>query len=150
MGLYFFVKGQKLTRKDEAKIAGFARNYIHAKFNFDCSWIDLYKYAIFSEPDGTKHVITLGYGKELSCKVPEDVLKNTIFYVSVFADDLFTSTQESVLVAPSGYVSEIDDLEEGEVVDGEDDISMLSYEHRDDEYPYERINRFEKVEHPYI
>ena len=150
MTLCFSIKGQQLIRNDESKIAGFARNYIHAMFNFDQHWIDLYKYALFSEPNGAKHVVPLGYGKVLSCKIPKDVLSNAVFYVSVFADDLLTSTQESIIIYPSGYISDIDDLEEGDFIKGKNKNDIYNYQHMDDEFPYERTDYFEREEHPYI
>lgn len=149
MTLRFKIDGQQLSRKDKNEIAGFARNYIYAIFDFDKSWIDLYKYALFSEPNGTKHVVSLGYGKELSCKIPQEVLQKAIFYVSVFADDLYTSTQESVLVFSSGYISEIDDMEYGDVIEG-DSLIGDRYYHRDDTFPEERRDWFERSEHPYV
>lgn len=148
MDLFFSVKDQELTKIKREKIAGFARNYIHAVFDFDRVWIDLLKYAIFSEPDGTKHVSYLGYGKTLQCSIPEDVLKNTFFTVSVFAEDLLTSNEEIIIISPSGYVSEIDDLEEGEIVKGSQNNNYI--QRRDDEFFNERRNRFERVEHPYV
>lgn len=149
MTLRFKIRGQKLTREDQNKIAGFTRNYIHAIFDFDEKWIDFYKYALFTEPNGTKHIVSLGYGKDLSCTIPQPVLQKTVFYVSVFADDLYTSTQETVLVFPSGYISEIDDMEYGDVI--ESNISLNdSYYHRDNDFPDERRDWFERGEHPYI
>lgn len=149
MNLFFSVRGQELSRVNNEKIAGFSRNYIHAIFDFDKVWIDLLKYAIFSEPNGTKHVIYLGYGKTLQCRIPQDVLKNTFFTVSVFAEDLLTSTDETIIVSPSGYVSEIDDLEEGDIVEGKSDYDYIPQENFD-EYFNERRDHFERVEHPYV
>lgn len=149
MNLFFSVKEQELTRVNNKKIAGFSRNYIHAVFDFDKLWKDLLKYAIFTEPNGTKHITELGYGKTLSCKIPEGVLKNTFFTVSVFAEDLLTSTDETVIISPSGYVSEIDDLEEGEIIEGKSEYDYIPYEDFD-EYFNERRDHFERVEHPYV
>ena len=149
MNLFFSVKGQKLSRINNEKIAGFSRNYIHAIFNFDKVWINLLKYAIFTEPNGTKHVVNLGYGKTLQCRIPDDVLKNTFFKVSVFADDLLTSTDETIIVSPSGYVSEIDDLEEGDSIEGKSEYDYIPWENFD-EYFNERKDYFERAEHPYV
>lgn len=150
MNLFFSVKGQELTRVDDKKIAGFTRNYIHAVFDFDEVWVNRQKFVIFTEPNKTKHVFRLGYGKTLQCKIPQDVLKNTIFKVSVFADKLLTSTEETVIVAPSGYVSDIDDLEEGDIIEGKSNSDFINYENIDDEYFRERKDHFEMVEHPYV
>lgn len=152
MTLFFKICGQKLKRQDDEVIAGYARNYIDVIFDFDKLWIDLLKYALFIEPNGTRHVVELGYGKTLSCKIPNDILKNSYFYVSVFAGDLLTSTQEMVLIAPSGYTSDLDDLDEGEVIkDSSSEVILDNKKNVEDEgYYWGRRNRFERREHPYI
>lgn len=152
MTLFFKICGQKLERQDDKVIAGYARNYIDVIFDFDKLWIDLLKYALFIESNGTRHVVELGYGKTLSCKIPNDILKNSYFYISVFAGDLLTSTQEMVLIAPSGYTSDLDDLDEGEVIkDSSSEVILDNKKNVDDEgYYWGRRNRFERREHPYI
>ena len=150
MNLKFSIKEQVLTRQDEEKIAGYTQGYIDAVFDFDKNWINLQKYALFSEPDGTKHVLYLGYGKELSCKIPQQVLMNVLFYVSVFAENLLTSSQETVLVSPSGYVSDIDDLEEGDIIDGSLQNDFIYYNKNYDEYIEDRRDYYERAEHPYV
>lgn len=155
MTLFFKIYGQKLEREDEEVIAGYTRNYIDVIFDFDRIWHDLLKYALFVEPDGTRHVVELGYGKTLSCPIPNQVLKNTYFYISVFAGDLLTSTQEMVLVSSSGYIDEIDDMEEDEIIKGtstayKDFIIDNKKNVEDNDYYCERRNRFERREHPYL
>ena len=58
MTLYFKTHRQKLERQDDEVVAGYTRNYIDVIFDFDKIWIDLLKYALFMEPDGTRYVVT--------------------------------------------------------------------------------------------
>ena len=153
MVLFFEIKQQQLCRKDDSIVAGYARNKIDIIFDFDVYWKELLKYALFSEPDGTKYVVELGYGKILSCKIPSDILKNTYFYVSVFADDLLTTTQEMILVNPSGYIDELDDLDEEDIIKGSsslNDFIINNKNNTEEGYICERRNRFERQEHPYV
>lgn len=148
MNLQFKLKKQKLIRIDDEEIATFSRNYIDVTFDFDEVWANLKKYCLFVTPDESKYVVKLGYGKVLSCKVPNEVLENAFFKISVFADDLLTSTQEMVLVSSSGYTSEIDDLDDGEVIEGTLNINEGRRKHYDEDLD-ERCNIFEIAEHPY-
>lgn len=153
MTLFFKIKGQKLQRDDEEVVAGYARNHIDVMFEFDKFWMELLKYALFTEPDGTKYVVELGYGQALSCKIPNEVLKNSYFYISIFANDLLTTTQEMILVMPSGYIDDLDDLDEGDVIkDSSLDIDLIldNKKNVDEDYYYCRRNRFERREHPYV
>ena len=150
MDITFCLKKQKLKRIGFDEIAGFARNHIHATFVFDEDWIDLEKYAIFSSPNGKKCVQELGYGKELSCNIPEEVLTGAYFKVSVFANDLLTSTQEIILLSASGYVSDIDNMNYDDVITTSTNTYSKVYnkKHFDEDYNV-RLNKFEVLEHPY-
>ena len=149
MNLEFELKKQKLIRLDDEELATYARNYIHVTFIFDEVWYNLKKYALFVTPNDTRHVVRLGYGRILSCQIPNEVLENAFFKVSVFADDLLTSTQETVLVSSSGYIPDIDDMDEDEILDSQiilySDVRKKHYDEDGDE----RLNRFEIAEHPY-
>lgn len=152
MTLFFEIKGQLLERHDDSIIAGYARNHVDIIFDFDMVWMELLKYALFTEPDGTKHVVELGYGQSLSCKIPDDVLKNSYFYISVFANDLLTTIQEMILVFPSGYVDDLDELDEGDIIKdiSDSDFIVDNKKNVDEGYYCDRRNRFERKEHPYI
>ena len=152
MNLIFETNKQKLIRIDDEEIATFSKNYITTTFIFDEVWYNLKKYALFTTPDDSKYLVKLGYGKELTCKIPNDVLQNAFFNVSVFADDLLTSTQETVFVSSSGYILDLDDADEDDIIEGE--VSSFKYDesrkkHYDEEIN-ERLNRFEISEHPYL
>lgn len=149
MSLVFCLDGQILNRIDNHKIATFTRNYATTTFVFDKLWIDLEKFALFVSPDNDKYVVELGYGKELTCIIPEEVLQNAFFKVSVFADDLITSTQETVLVQPSGYSFDIDD---GNMV-VESNTLTTDIIHRinlEDDVCIRPGKKFERDEHPYF
>lgn len=148
MNIEFEVKHQKLTRIDDEEIASFTRNYIYVTIDFDKTWKDLKKYCLFVTPNGDRYVTKLGYGKKLSCIIPEQVLQQSYFNISVFADDLLTSTQETVLVSSSGYISDIDDLEEDDVIESNIDMIYTRKKHYDETCDG-RANRFEIAEHPY-
>lgn len=149
MNLKFELKKQKLIRLDDEEIATYARNYIHVTFNFDKVWCNLKKYALFVTPDNNRYVVKLGYGKKITCSIPNEVLENAYFKISVFADDLLTSTQETVLVSASGYIPEIDDMDEDEVLETQILFSEKPRKKHFDEDLDERVNRFEIAEHPY-
>ena len=148
--LEFKLEKQKLVRLDEYEIASFTRNYIDVTFKFDELWCNVKKYVLFVTPNGSQHVIKLGYGQKVSCKIPNQVLENAFFKVSVFGGDLLTSTQETVFVSSSGYTSDIDDLEEGEIVDKSSSNSIETRQRHYDEEWGGRINQFEIKEHPYL
>lgn len=150
MDILFELHDLVLHRIDDNKIPTFNRNHIYAIFYFDEEWMDLCKYALFVTPNEEKYVIYLGYGKEKRCIIPNEVLTNTFFGVSVFADDLLVSTQENILLSPSGYSFDIDELDLEEttnaVITTIDDYTDL---HKyDEEPPYIRPGKeFEKEEH---
>ena len=149
MTLIFTLNRQKLTRQDDEEIATYSRNYIHVTFIFDELWYNLKKYALFVAPNEDRYVVKLGYGKKLSCSIPNEILENAFFKVSVFADDLLTSTQETVLVSSSGYIPEIDNMDEEDVLET-NTIKLFSSQKKNfDEDQNERLNKFEIAEHPY-
>lgn len=150
MDLKFNVKKQKLERLDSNEIASFTRNYIHVMFDFDEFWQDLQKYVIFTSVDNNKYVMKLGYGKELSCKIPEEVLTGAFFKISVFGGDLLTTSEEIILVNSSGYISDIDDMNLDDAINSSIyDYGFVSRKKHFDEDIDERLNQFEIEEHPY-
>ena len=104
----FEIKKQEIHRIDDDKIASFTRNHIHAIFHFDKFWRDLRKFALFDTPNKEKYIVDLGYGQTIKCIVPQEALEGAYFKVSCFADDLLTTTQETILIYPSGYTPEIE------------------------------------------
>lgn len=149
MDLQFKLQKQKLIRIDDEEIASFTRNYIHVTFDFDEVWMDLKKYCLFVTPNDDRYIVKLGYGKKLSCTIPYEVLQHPYFNISTFADDLLTSTQETVLVSSSGYISEIDDIEDEAIIESNTNTITTRQKHYDEE-TNERMNRFEISEHPYL
>lgn len=152
MDILFCIHELVLERLDDRKIPNFNRNHIYAVFDFDKEWKDLEKYALFVAPNDEKYVVYLGYGKEKRCLIPNEILKNAFFGVSVFADDLLVSTQERVLLSPSGYSADIDDLDledsQNVIINNIDEDYDL---HRnDEEFFYFRQNKhLHKEEHLY-
>ena len=149
MNLKFELNKQKLTRLDDDEIATYARNYIHVTINFDELWCDLKKYALFVTPNDNRYVVKLGYGKEITFLIPNEVLENAFFKISFFADDLLTSTQETVLISNSGYIPDIDNMDEDEVLEGKVSTYNDARKKHYDEDRNGRLNKFEIAEHPY-
>ena len=146
----FKIEKQEIKRIDDDKIASFSRNYIYAIFDFDRVWKDLRKFALFVTPNQKKYIVDLGYGKELSCTVPSEVLQAAYFKVSCFADDLLTTTQETVLIYPSGYSNDIDDLDlesENASVSNNNDGEIIHRLKYDDICFIRPQKEFEKKEH---
>lgn len=102
MKLHFNVDKNILTRKDDETVTSYFENNLKCIFNCNCL-SDIYKYALFINVSGSQYIRELGYGKCVSCIVPEEVLKGTYFLVSLFGDDLLTTTQVTVLIQPSGF-----------------------------------------------
>lgn len=146
----FKIKKQEIERIDDEKIASFARNYVYATFHFDEFWKDLRKFALFVTPDEKKYIVDLGYGKELTCIVPSEVLQGTFFKVSCFGDDLITTMQEKILIYPSGYSKDIDDLDldsENVSISNRNDGEIIHKINFDDICFIRPQKQFEKHEH---
>lgn len=144
----FEIHKQEIKRIDDDKIASFTRNHIHAIFHFDKYWKDLRKFALFVTPNDEKYIVDLQYGQTIGCVVPSEVLENSYFKVSCFADDLLTTIQETVMVYPSGYSHEIDDFDlDGDNVSSSNDNDEI-HRIRYDEACFIRPQKeFEKREH---
>ena len=102
MKLHFAINKQQLNRIDDEIIASYSKNFIKCVFDCDQRWCDIYKYALFTDIRNNKTITELGYGRKVKCIVPEQVLQGNYFLVSVFGDERITTTQETVLVQPSG------------------------------------------------
>lgn len=149
MEIYFYTDELELKRVDSKIIPTFNRNHIYATFEFDEEWKDLCKYALFVAPNGDKYIVYLGYGKDKYCLIPNEVLQNAFFNVSVFADDLLTSTQVTVMLSPSGYSLDLDNIdldEDSNVYIANDDLIRQLNE---DDLFIQPGKKFEKEEHPY-
>lgn len=114
MTLQFLVNKQRLSLipvQRNVKIASDSRNYLKVRFIFQTSeWINgLSHYALFTHNENTYKKFL---GAEADCEanecyVPEEVIKEGGFIVSVFCDDLVTSSTVFVPVVSSGYTEEI-------------------------------------------
>lgn len=159
MDLLFSIKNQELVRIDNNLVASYSKNYITCLFDFEAEdWGSLYKQVLFVDSKGTKYVVDLGYSLQNRCNIPDDVLKGNYFKVSVFAGDRITSTQEKILVHPSGYNDKITHIEN---TADNDNVKIIKY--CDDKIDYRRIrllfddediipitlNRWKKQEHLY-
>lgn len=102
MKLHFAINKQQLKRTDNEIIASYSKNFIQCVFQFDEKWCHIHKYALFVDVRNNKTVVNLGHGRKVKCTVPENILQGNYFLVSVFGDERLTTTQETVLIQPSG------------------------------------------------
>jgi len=120
MKLHFDIKNQTLERKDDQILASFSKNFIRCQFKCECPWHNIYKYALFTDVRNQKTIVDLGYGKKVSCRIPENVLKNNFFLVSVFGDNRLTTNQVNVLVEPSGFSDAVETLMDSQDISDSD------------------------------
>ena len=118
MTLQFFVNNQTLSlnpAQRDIKIASDSKNYLKARFTFQTSeWTrGVLRYALFSHNGETyKKFLGIEPGcKSNECYVAPEVIKDGTFKVSVFCDDLITSTTVSIPVEDSGYTESISNQE---------------------------------------
>ena len=114
MTLQFFVNNQTLSlnpAQRDVKIASDSKNYLKARFTFQTSeWTrGVLRYALFSYNGETyKKFLGIEPGcKSNECYVAPEVIKDGAFNVSVFCDDLITSTVVTIPVEKSGYTENI-------------------------------------------
>lgn len=115
MTLQFFVNNQELflsPSQKSIKVVANSRNYLKARFMFQSKeWQkgSLY-YAIFTQ-NGKSYKKFLGIEEGMAyneCYVSPEVLNEGVFTVSVFCDDLITTTTETIPVIASGYTEIIE------------------------------------------
>lgn len=114
MTLQFYVNNQNLSLNPAQrgiKIASDSKNYLKARFTFQTSeWTrGVLRYALFTHNKVTyKKILGIEPGcKSNECYVAPEVIKEGNFSVSVFCDDLITSTKEVIPVEASGYTENI-------------------------------------------
>ena len=103
MKLHFTVKETILKRIDDNLLASYSKNKDKCVFHCCHKWENIYKYALFIDVSGKQYIRDLGLGEDVSCEIPEDVMKGNYFSLSVFGDDSKTTTQENILIQPSGF-----------------------------------------------
>ena len=114
MTLQFYVNNQTLSlnpAQRNIKIAADSRNYLKARFIFQTSeWTrGTIRYALFTHNGRTyKKILGIEPGlKSNECYISPEVIKEGNFEVSVYCDDLITSTVETIPVSASGYTENI-------------------------------------------
>lgn len=114
MTLQFYVNNQVLSlnpAQRNVKIAADSKNYLKARFTFQTSeWTrGVLRYALFTHNGNTyKKILGIEPGcKSNECYVAPEVIKEGSFTVSVYCDDLITSTVETIPVKSSGYTEKI-------------------------------------------
>lgn len=99
--LHFAVKGSSI-RAMEDFVSADSVQFTEAEFDFDESWDELLKTAIFRKGERVYHVVLTGG----CCDIPQEVLTDGILYVSAFgvSDNVRATTVETtVQVEKSGY-----------------------------------------------
>ena len=114
MTLQFYVNNQTLSlnpAQKNIKIVADSKNYLKARFIFQTSeWTrGVLRYALFTHNGKTyKKILGIEPGlKSNECYVASEVIKEGNFTVSVYCDDLITSTTVSIPVEASGYTESI-------------------------------------------
>lgn len=114
MTLQFYVNNQTLSlnpAQKNVKIVADSKNYLKARFTFQTSeWTrGVLRYALFTHNGKTyKKILGIEPGlKSNECYVAPEVIKDGNFTVSVYCDDIITSTTVSIPVEPSGYTESI-------------------------------------------
>lgn len=114
MVLQFHVNNQMLSlnpAQKDVKVVADSKNYLKARFIFQTSeWTrGVVRYALFSHNGKTyKKLLGIEPGcKSNECFVAPEVIKTGGFTVSVFCDDLITSTTVAISVLESGYTENI-------------------------------------------
>lgn len=118
MTLQFYVNNQMLSlnpAQKDIKIVADSKNYLKARFIFQTSeWTrGTLRYALFTHNGKTyKKILGVEPGlKNNECYIAPEVLKPGTFTVSVYCDDLITSTTETLQVIGSGYTENIENQE---------------------------------------
>lgn len=135
MKICFNVQKQTLERQDNEMLASYSKNFIRCAFKCLDQWEHIYKYALFSDVSNKKYIVKLGYGEEVSCKIPCDVLKGNYFSVSVFGDNRLTTNQETILLEPSGFSDAVEKLIDSNTMDSDSDILSTSADATDNDKP---------------
>lgn len=119
MTLQFYVNNQTLSinpAQKNIKIVADSKNYLKARFIFQTlEWTrGVLRYALFTHNGKTyKKILGIEPGlKSNECYVAPEVLKEGQFTVSVFCDDLITSTTEVIPVIASGYTENIENQQQ--------------------------------------
>ncbi len=129
MKLYFDVNKNVLTRRNSEIITSFSHNTNKCYFHCKKQWAHIYKYALFTDVNDKEYIIDLGIGSIVKCYIPDAVLKDNYFSLSVFGSNRYTTTQQTILVQPSGFSDRIeDDFEDDLVLDLDYDYGSLLWD----------------------
>ena len=104
VNLKFSVKNNILSRLDNNKVVNNTHNVYRCIFNLDGSWEGINKFVVFVDGWGNRTNVHLGKGiDDLSCIIPNSVLKGTYFKLSLYGGDLLTTNYVSIGLIQSGY-----------------------------------------------
>lgn len=102
--LKFQVKNQVLKRIDSEKIVQKGKNIYRCDFTISGDiYEDLNIFAIFSDSWNNKKTVPLGKGNNLSCILPNFLLKGTFFKISLYSGDLITTNVITIPLLSSLY-----------------------------------------------
>ena len=150
MDLYFSVCKQKLTREDDELLASYSKNHVRCNFKTDKTWALMEKYALFIDVNNNKSLVKLGFGHKVACMVPEEILKGNYFSVSLFGDDRLTTTQENILIQPSGFSDAVQDaLDNGDSETTSDSFTTYRKRRVIDEHDEYLLKSPQREEHLY-
>lgn len=119
MKLDFIVANQWLSRhpsQTKLKVVADTRNYLVARFDFrTAEWKNKPVYALFTY-NGKTYKQTLGSGDRLElneCYIPPEVIHAPGFEMSLYCDNLITSSICKVDVEKSGFTTDIENADCG-------------------------------------
>lgn len=135
MKLRFTITKQQLKREDNEILASYSKNFVRCVFKCEHRWVNIYKYALFTDVSNQKFIVDLGYGEKVSCRVPCEVLKGNYFLVSVFGDNRLTTTQETILVEPSGFSDAVEEALESPSMDSDSNLISITSDMVDNDRP---------------
>ena len=134
MTLQFNVNNQTLTlspAQRDIKVAAKSRNYLKARFVFQTPEWNRAKliYALFTQNGKTyKKILGIEPNTKLNeCFVSPEVLNEGEFTVSLYCDDLVTTTIETIKVEATGYTEDITNQESTPTVLQQMETLMYNY-----------------------
>lgn len=129
MKLYFDVSKNILKKKNNEIITSYSNNTNKCYFHCTKKWSDIYKYALFTDVNNRQYVIDLGIGSKVECYIPSEALKGNYFSISVFGDNRYTTTQQTILVRSSGFSDKTEQMTEQNDDDDDCFINDIGYDY---------------------
>lgn len=107
MQLNFEIKNKILRRKDTNVLIDDYTDGVFCKFNFITKeWKHQEKYIVFWDSKNKTTIKSLGRKQECECKIPQQILKENIFAIQIYANKELATQKLKVATIPPGYTIE--------------------------------------------